>query len=172
MFGLAQLYQLRGRVGRSKTRAYAYFTIPVGKSLTEAADKRLKVLQSLDTLGAGFSLASHDLDIRGAGNLLGEEQSGHIREVGFELYQSMLEEAVAAMKGGDIDGAAEQWSPTIIARHRGADPRDLRRRPAAPPRPLPSPVNAGDARARSTASRPSSSTALGNCPRRSTTCST
>jgi len=114
MFGLAQLYQLRGRVGRSKVRAYAYFTIAVGKALTEAADKRLKVLQSLDTLGAGFSLASHDLDIRGAGNLLGEEQSGHIREVGFELYQSMLEEAVAAMKGGDIDGvASEQWSPTI-----------------------------------------------------------
>ncbi len=114
MFGLAQLYQLRGRVGRSKTRAYAYFTIPVGKALTEAADKRLKVLQSLDKLGAGFSLASHDLDIRGAGNLLGEEQSGHIREVGFELYQSMLEEAVAAMKGGDIDGTtADQWSPTI-----------------------------------------------------------
>ena len=76
MFGLAQLYQLRGRVGRSKTRAYAYFTIPVGKSLTEAADKRLKVLQSLDTLGAGFSLASHDLDIRGAGNLLGRGAVG------------------------------------------------------------------------------------------------
>jgi transcription-repair coupling factor (superfamily II helicase) len=113
MFGLAQLYQLRGRVGRSKARAYAYITIPVGKVLTEAADKRLKVLQSLDTLGAGFSLASHDLDIRGAGNLLGEEQSGHIREVGFELYQSMLEEAVAAMKGGDLAEAAEQWSPTI-----------------------------------------------------------
>ena len=113
MFGLAQLYQLRGRVGRSKARAYAYFTIPVGKALTEAADKRLKVLQSLDTLGAGFSLASHDLDIRGAGNLLGEEQSGHIREVGFELYQSMLEEAVVAMKGGDLEGAADQWSPTI-----------------------------------------------------------
>ena len=113
MFGLAQLYQLRGRVGRSKARAYAYFTIPVGKALSEAADKRLKVLQSLDTLGAGFSLASHDLDIRGAGNLLGEEQSGHIREVGFELYQSMLEEAVASMKGGDLEGATEQWSPTI-----------------------------------------------------------
>jgi transcription-repair coupling factor (superfamily II helicase) len=113
MFGLAQLYQLRGRVGRSKARAYAYFTIPVAKALSEAADKRLKVLQSLDTLGAGFSLASHDLDIRGAGNLLGEEQSGHIREVGFELYQSMLEEAVASMKGGDLEGAAEQWSPTI-----------------------------------------------------------
>jgi transcription-repair coupling factor (superfamily II helicase) len=113
MFGLAQLYQLRGRVGRSKARAYAYITIPVGKVLTEAADKRLKVLQSLDTLGAGFSLASHDLDIRGAGNLLGEEQSGHIREVGFELYQSMLEEAVAAMKGGDLEATADQWSPTI-----------------------------------------------------------
>jgi len=113
MFGLAQLYQLRGRVGRSKARAYAYFTIPVGKTLSEGADRRLKVLQSLDTLGAGFSLASHDLDIRGAGNLLGEEQSGHIREVGFELYQSMLEEAVASMKGGDLEAATEQWSPTI-----------------------------------------------------------
>ena len=112
MFGLAQLYQLRGRVGRSKRRAYAYFTTPPGKALTEGAEKRLKVLQSLDTLGAGFSLASHDLDIRGAGNLLGEEQSGHIREVGFELYQSMLEEAVAALKGGDLE-AADQWSPEI-----------------------------------------------------------
>jgi transcription-repair coupling factor (superfamily II helicase) len=111
-FGLAQLYQLRGRVGRSKIRAYAYFTIPADARLTPAAEKRLKVLQSLDTLGAGFILASHDLDIRGAGNLLGEEQSGHIREVGFELYQSMLEEAVAALKGGD--GAIEdQWSPRI-----------------------------------------------------------
>jgi transcription-repair coupling factor (superfamily II helicase) len=112
MFGLAQLYQLRGRVGRSKTRAYAYITTPPGQKLTEGAEKRLKVLQSLDTLGAGFSLASHDLDIRGAGNLLGEEQSGHIREVGFELYQAMLEEAVAAMKGGDLE-AADKWSPEI-----------------------------------------------------------
>jgi transcription-repair coupling factor (superfamily II helicase) len=113
MFGLAQLYQLRGRVGRSKTRAYAYFTTPAGKPLTPAAEKRLKVLQSLDSLGAGFSLASHDLDIRGAGNLLGEEQSGHIREVGFELYQSMLEEAVAAMKGGEGAEASDAWSPEI-----------------------------------------------------------
>ena len=112
MFGLAQLYQLRGRVGRSKTRAYAYFTTPAGQALTEGAEKRLKVLHSLDTLGAGFSLASHDLDIRGGGNLLGEEQSGHIREVGFELYQSMLEEAVSAMKGGDLE-AADKWSPEI-----------------------------------------------------------
>ena len=113
MFGLAQLYQLRGRVGRSKTRAYAYFTTPANQRLTEGAEKRLKVLQSLDTLGAGFSLASHDMDIRGAGNLLGEEQSGHINEVGFELYQSMLEEAVAALKGGDLGETQEQWSPQI-----------------------------------------------------------
>ena len=113
MFGLAQLYQLRGRVGRSKTRAYAYLTTPPGKRLTEGAQKRLKVLQSLDTLGAGFSLASHDLDIRGAGNLLGEEQSGHIREVGFELYQSMLEEAIASMKGGEAGEVEDRWSPQI-----------------------------------------------------------
>jgi transcription-repair coupling factor (superfamily II helicase) len=113
MFGLAQLYQLRGRVGRSKPRAYAYFTTPSNQRLTEGAEKRLKVLQSLDTLGAGFSLASHDLDIRGGGNLLGDEQSGHIREVGFELYQSMLEEAVAALKGGDLGEAQDQWSPQI-----------------------------------------------------------
>jgi transcription-repair coupling factor (superfamily II helicase) len=113
MFGLAGLYQLRGRVGRSKARAYAYFTTPERKRLTEGAEKRLKVLQSLDTLGAGFSLASHDLDIRGAGNLLGDEQSGHIREVGFELYQAMLEEAVAALKGGDLGEVQDQWSPQI-----------------------------------------------------------
>jgi transcription-repair coupling factor (superfamily II helicase) len=113
MFGLAQLYQLRGRVGRSKVRAYAYFTMPADARLTPAAEKRLKVLQSLDTLGAGFMLASHDLDIRGAGNLLGEEQSGHIREVGFELYQSMLEEAVIALKGGEGAVIEDQWSPRI-----------------------------------------------------------
>ena len=113
MFGLSQLYQLRGRVGRSKTRAYAYFTVPVRKRLSQTAEKRLKVLQSLDTLGAGFTLASHDLDIRGAGNLLGEEQSGHIREVGFELYQAMLEEAVAALRGGVAGEIEEAWSPQI-----------------------------------------------------------
>ncbi len=112
-FGLSQLYQLRGRVGRSKTRAYAYFTIPIGTRLTPAAEKRLNVLQSLDTLGAGFSLASYDLDIRGAGNLLGEEQSGHIKEVGFELYQSMLEEAVVGLKGGEPLEDDGQWSPRI-----------------------------------------------------------
>lgn len=112
MFGLAQLYQLRGRVGRSKVRAYALFTLPANRKLTDTADRRLKVLQSLDSLGAGFQLASHDLDIRGAGNLLGEEQSGHIKEVGFELYQQMLEEAVAEVRQ---DGVVQDsgWSPQI-----------------------------------------------------------
>ncbi len=113
MFGLAQLYQLRGRVGRSKTRAYALFTVPPDRTLTPQAEKRLKVLQSLDTLGAGFQLASHDLDIRGAGNLLGEEQSGHIKEVGYELYQQMLEEAVVALKAGAQEPVEEAWSPSI-----------------------------------------------------------
>jgi transcription-repair coupling factor (superfamily II helicase) len=113
MFGLAQLYQLRGRVGRSKTRAYALLTTPPDRLLTPNAERRLKVLQSLDSLGAGFQLASHDLDIRGAGNLLGEEQSGHIKEVGYELYQQMLEEAVAALKDGSQQVAGDQWSPQI-----------------------------------------------------------
>lgn len=113
MFGLAQLYQLRGRVGRSKTRAYAIFTLPVNKTLTATAERRLKVLQSLDSVGAGFELASHDLDIRGSGNLLGDQQSGQIREVGYELYQQMLEEAVAELKDGDDYSAEEKWSPQI-----------------------------------------------------------
>ncbi|MFN3260049.1 MAG: transcription-repair coupling factor [Pikeienuella sp.] len=116
MFGLAQLYQIRGRVGRSKVRAYAYFTTEPKKPLTPAADKRLKVLSSLDSLGAGFTLASHDMDIRGAGNLLGEEQSGHIREVGYELYQEMLEETIAKLRAGEVEGLTEleeTWSPKI-----------------------------------------------------------
>jgi transcription-repair coupling factor (superfamily II helicase) len=114
MFGLSQLYQLRGRIGRAKQRAYAYLTTPADRKLTDTAARRLEVLQSLDQLGAGFSVASHDMDIRGAGNLLGEEQSGHVREVGIELYQEMLEDAVAQMRLGE--GAAEiadQWSPSI-----------------------------------------------------------
>jgi transcription-repair coupling factor (superfamily II helicase) len=114
MFGLSQLYQLRGRVGRSKARAYAYMTVPPNRLMTPTAEKRLHVLQSLDALGAGFTLASHDLDIRGAGNLLGDEQSGHIKEVGFELYQDMLEEAVAALRGGGVGVDEEgKWSPQI-----------------------------------------------------------
>lgn len=114
MFGLSQLYQLRGRVGRGKARGYAYLTLPPGKTMTAAAQKRLTVMQTLDSLGAGFSLASHDLDIRGAGNLLGDEQSGHIKEVGIELYQHLLEEAVAAAKAGEgLGEATEEWSPQI-----------------------------------------------------------
>jgi transcription-repair coupling factor (superfamily II helicase) len=109
-FGLAQLYQLRGRVGRSKLRAYAYLTHTADKQLSEVAEKRLKVLGDLDSLGAGFQLASHDLDIRGAGNLLGDEQSGHIREVGFELYQAMLEDAILAAKAGDFGLVKERSS--------------------------------------------------------------
>ena len=116
MFGLAQLYQLRGRVGRAKSRAYAYLTTPFEKSITASAERRLEVLQSLDSLGAGFQLASHDLDIRGGGNLLGDEQSGHIREVGVELYQQMLEDAVAELRakgGAEPVNLDRGWSPQI-----------------------------------------------------------
>ena len=114
MFGLAQLYQIRGRVGRSRVRAYAFLTTEPRKKLTPQAEKRLRVLGALDSLGAGFTLASQDLDIRGAGNLLGEEQSGQVREVGFELYQEMLQEAIAKLQSGDLTLADEgEWSPQI-----------------------------------------------------------
>ncbi len=115
MFGLAQLYQIRGRVGRSKLRAYCYLTTKPRMPLTPAAEKRLRLLGSLDSLGAGFSLASQDLDLRGAGNILGEEQSGHINEVGYELYQEMLEETITRIRAGDIEAPSDdgQWSPQI-----------------------------------------------------------
>ena len=114
MFGLAQLYQIRGRVGRSKTRAYCYLTTKPRVPLTPQAMRRLKFLGSIDSLGAGFNLASQDLDLRGAGNLLGEEQSGHIKEVGFELYQQMLEETIAKLKSGEIEGTPEdEWAPQL-----------------------------------------------------------
>jgi len=116
MFGLSQLYQIRGRVGRAKTRAYCYLTTKPRLPLTPQAQKRLKLLGSLDSLGAGFNLASHDLDLRGAGNLLGEEQSGHIREVGYELYQHMLEETIARIKSGELQGLttiSDDWSPQL-----------------------------------------------------------
>lgn len=117
LFGLAQLYQMRGRVGRGKLRAYAYFMLPHHRSLTRNATRRLEVMQTLDTLGAGFTLASHDMDIRGFGNLVGEEQSGHIKEVGIELYQQMLEETVASLKaqrkGAKEEEADIDWSPQI-----------------------------------------------------------
>ncbi|MBS0272325.1 MAG: transcription-repair coupling factor [Proteobacteria bacterium] len=115
LFGLAQLYQLRGRIGRAKVRGYAYLTYPAGQVLSPEAQKRLEVIQSLDTLGAGFTLASHDMDIRGAGNLVGEEQSGHIREVGVELYQHMLEEAIASLKAEGMGETyiSSEWTPQI-----------------------------------------------------------
>jgi len=115
MLGLGQLYQLRGRVGRGKQRGYAYLTWPASHRLSVAAEKRLTVMQTLDSLGAGFTLASHDLDIRGAGNLLGDEQSGHIREVGIELYQQMLEDAVADIRAGEgkRTGQERDWTPNI-----------------------------------------------------------
>ncbi|OOY30719.1 transcription-repair coupling factor [Thioclava sp. F36-6] len=114
MFGLSQLYQIRGRVGRAKTRAYCYLTTKPRMPLTPQASKRLRLLGSLDSLGAGFNLASQDLDLRGAGNLLGEEQSGHIREVGYELYQSMLEETISKLKSGELTETADgDWSPQI-----------------------------------------------------------
>src|SRR6201999_957722 len=115
MFGLAGLYQLRGRVGRGKQRGYAYLTWPPNHHLSVAAEKRLTVMQTLDALGAGFTLASHDLDIRGAGNLLGDEQSGHIKEVGIELYQQMLEDAVADIRAGEGKhrGQDRDWTPNI-----------------------------------------------------------
>jgi len=115
MFGLSQLYQIRGRVGRSKTRAYAYLTTKPRQKLTDTAQKRLRVLGSIDTLGAGFTLASQDLDIRGAGNLLGEEQSGQMREVGYELYQQMLEDQIKAIRSGEAEGIIDdgQWAPQI-----------------------------------------------------------
>jgi len=111
-FGLAQLYQMRGRVGRSKVRAYAYMTMPDEHVATAGALQRLKILQSLDSLGAGFTLASHDLDMRGGGNPLGEEQSGYIKDVGVELYQHMLEEAVAELRD-DVEITDQSWSPSV-----------------------------------------------------------
>ena len=116
MFGLSQLYQLRGRVGRGRQRAYAYLTSDPNRLLTPQARRRLEVMQTLDTLGAGFTLASYDMDIRGAGNLLGDEQSGHVREVGVELYQEMLRQAVDAARAGEGDGGGEaalEWTPQI-----------------------------------------------------------
>lgn len=119
MFGLAQLYQLRGRIGRSKLRGYCYFTIPNKKVLTPIAEKRLNILQALNQLGAGFSLANHDLDIRGAGNILGVEQSGHIKDVGIALYHHLLEAEINRIKSGDTQNEngvvshTEDWSAQI-----------------------------------------------------------
>ena len=134
------------------------------------AERRLKVLQSLDTLGAGFQLASHDLDIRGAGNLLGDEQSGHIKEVGFELYQQMLEEAVMSAEGRHRRAGRRPLVAADHHRHAGADPGGLRRRPVGAARALPAARRHRGRAARSRRSAPSWSTASGRCRRRSSTC--
>ena len=122
MFGLGQLYQLKGRVGRSYKRAYAYFLLSNNKKMTINAEKRLHAIQSLEGLGAGFSLAAHDLDIRGAGNLLGDEQSGQIKEVGISLYQQLLNEAVSDIKGekyiiNDFIPQINLQTPALIPEH-------------------------------------------------------
>jgi len=109
-FGLAQMYQLRGRVGRSRERAYAYLVVSGESTLTSDAQKRLKVLVDFSELGAGFKIALHDLQIRGAGHLLGTSQSGHVATVGYELYIQMLEEAINELKGA---GPVEEWEPEI-----------------------------------------------------------
>lgn len=109
-FGLAQLYQLRGRIGRSKTRAYAYLLIPDEKLLTPDARKRLRVIQELSELGSGFKLAAHDLEIRGAGSLLGAEQTGHIAALGFDMYCQIIEQTVRELKGQPLE---EEFYPQI-----------------------------------------------------------
>src|ERR1700678_2452304 len=115
-FGLSQLYQIRGRVGRSRERAYAYLLYPSSAALTNEAGQRLSALSDYTELGAGFKIAMRDLELRGAGNLLGDEQSGHVAALGFELYMQMLDEAVAAVaavegEGGDPD---DDWEPVRL----------------------------------------------------------
>jgi transcription-repair coupling factor (superfamily II helicase) len=112
IFGLAQLYQIRGRVGRSRERAYAYLLYPSAAALTPDAAQRLSALSDYTELGAGFKIAMRDLEIRGAGNLLGDEQSGHVAALGFELYMQMLDEAVAAME--EEGGPADDWEPVRL----------------------------------------------------------
>lgn len=114
MFGLSQLYQIRGRVGRSNAQAFAYLVYPQTSRLSDIAEKRLQILQSFENLGSGFSIASHDMDLRGYGNLVGEEQSGQVKEVGVELYQHMLEEAIKNLKDEVIETEnLEEWSPNM-----------------------------------------------------------
>ena len=169
-FGLAQLYQLRGRVGRAKLRAYALLTLPAQQKITAQAERRLKVLQSLDTLGAGFQLASHDLDIRGAGNLLGDEQSGHIKEVGFELLP-------ADAGGGGAEPAkpaSARRSPTAGRRRSPSAPRCSFPKTTSPTCRCGSRCTAGSPRSRtsatSRASPPKWSIASVRCRARSSTC--
>ena len=134
-FGLAQLHQLRGRVGRSHHRAYAYLIVPDRRAMTADAIKRLEAIESLGDLGVGFNLATHDLEIRGAGEILGDEQSGQIQEVGYSLYTRLLERAVAALRAGKapvLDRPLDNARRDRRARAR-PDPRGLPARRAHPP---------------------------------------
>ena len=124
--GLAQLHQLRGRVGRSHHRAYAYLITPPPRSLTADARKRLEAIESLEDLGVGFTLATHDLEIRGAGELLGDEQSGQIHEIGFTLYMDLLERAVQALKSGKTPELDRPLDVPLVQQ------QERRRRPAPP----------------------------------------
>ena len=140
-FGLAQLHQLRGRVGRSHHQAYAYLLTPPEEALSAQAKKRLEAIQMMEDLGSGFYLAMHDLEIRGAGEVLGESQSGEMQEVGFQLYADMLRAAVSALKAGrepDLVGAARRHHRNQPARA-GAAARDLLQRRARAARPLQAP---------------------------------
>ena len=112
-FGTSQLHQLRGRVGRSNTEAFCYYTVPDLELITQNASKRLELLKKLNSLGSGFQLASHDLDLRGSGNIIGDEQSGHIREIGLELYHRLLREKISDLKNEDSLSNDSEWSPQI-----------------------------------------------------------
>ena len=147
LFGLAQLYQLRGRVGRSRERAYCYLVVPEETKMTDEAKQRLAALQRFTELGAGFQVATHDLEIRGAGELLGERQHGAVAAVGFETYARMLEEAVAELRGEPIK---PEHDPEISVDVAGFSPRRLRPRRRAAARLLPAP---GAGRATRTTSR-------------------
>jgi len=113
MLGLSQLYQLRGRVGRGKVRGYAYLTLLPNKIIPKHSLQRLEILQNIDSLGAGFTISSHDMDLRGFGNLVGSEQSGHIKEVGTELYQEMLDEAINELKAKETQDVSSDFIPSI-----------------------------------------------------------
>ncbi len=165
--GLSELYQLRGRVGRSNRRAYAYLLIPPEKELTEIARRRLAALKEFSDLGAGFKIAALDLELRGAGNMLGGEQSGHIEAVGFELYTSMLEAAVKEMKG---EGQRRAAGHAAQSRHRAAHRRELRARRESAPAPLQEDCRRSDrSRGRTRCAR-RWKTAMARCPTPPSTC--
>ena len=168
LLGLGQLHQLRGRVGRAGQRAYAYLFHPHDRVLTEEAYERLRTIGEATELGSGFKIAIRDLEIRGAGNLLGESQSGHIAAVGYDLYCQMVTEAVAEMKGEAVREPAEVKLDLPVDAHL---PDDVRAEGGAAARGLPAPGRGHDPQPRSTTSAPSGSTATARSPTRPRPCS-